>query len=130
MHLILNTNFNNAFKNTLFGMPGGSFFMCSLPLTLEPGYATCKKKWASECNQDLLDIIDYSHEQCIRSNNKKGRGTSIYIHNSIQYRRRGDLALPPKKLYESVFIEVDKTIFNLNRNIIKGEIYNPPSSKL
>ena len=40
MHLILNTNFNNAFKITLFGMPGGAFFMCSLPLTLEPGYAT------------------------------------------------------------------------------------------
>ena len=40
MHLILNTNFNNAFKITLFGMPGGAFFMGSLPLTLEPGYAT------------------------------------------------------------------------------------------
>ena len=36
----LNTNFNNAFKITLFGMPGGAFFVCSLPLTLEPGYAT------------------------------------------------------------------------------------------
>ena len=85
--------------------------------------------WASECNQDPLGITDYSHEQCISSNNKKGGGTSLYIHNSIQYRRTGDLALP-KKLYESVFIEVDKTIFNLNRNIIIGEIYNPPSSKL
>ena len=50
---------------------------------------------ASECNQDLLGITDYRHEQCIRSNNKKGGGgTSLYIHNSIQYRRRGDLALP------------------------------------
>ena len=68
-------------------------------------------------------------EQCIRSNNKKEGRTSLYIHNSIQYRRRDDLALP-KKLYESVFIEVDKTIFNLNRNIIIGEIYHPPSSKL
>ena len=28
------------------------------------------------CNQDLLDIPDYSHEQCIRSNSKKGGGTS------------------------------------------------------
>ena len=50
MHLILNTNFNNAFKITLFGMPGGAFFMCSLPLTLEPGYATdvelCGISWS------------------------------------------------------------------------------------
>ena len=84
---------------------------------------------ASECNQDLLEIPGYSHEQCIRSNKKKGGGTSLYIQNSVQYKRRGDLGFP-KKLYESVFVEVDKTIFNTNRNIIIGEIYNPPSSKL
>ena len=59
---------------------------------------------------------------------KKGGGTSLYIHHTIQYRRRGDLAFPEKQ-YESVFVEVDKTIFNTNRNII-GKIYNPPSSKL
>ena len=69
------------------------------------------------------------HEQCIRSNKKKGGGTSLYIYNSIQYKRRRNLAFP-EKLYESVFIELDKTIFNVNRNIIIGEIYNPPSSKL
>ena len=63
------------------------------------------------------------HEQCIRSNNKKGGGTSLYIYNSSQYKRMCDLAFP-EKLYESVFVELDKTIFNLNRNIIIGEIYN------
>ena len=54
---------------------------------------------------------------------------SLYIYNSIQYKRRCDLAFP-EKLYESVFVELDKTIFNVNRNIIIGKIYNPPSSKL
>ena len=29
-----------------------------------------------------------------------------------------------------IFIEVDKLILNTNRNVIIGEIYNPPSSKL
>ena len=69
------------------------------------------------------------HEQCIRSNKKKGVGISLYIYNIIQYKRRRDLAFH-EKLYESVFVELDKTIFNVNRNIIIGEIYNPPSSKL
>ena len=99
------------------------YYIDNLNITFS--FIELSETWASECNQDLLGITDYSHEQCIRSNNKKGGGTSLYIHNSIQYRRRGDLAL-----YESVFIEVDKTILNLNRNIIIGEIYNPPSSKL
>ena len=43
--------------------------------------------------------------------------------------KRDDLTFPPK-IYESIFIEVDKSIFNTNRNVIIGEIYNPPSSKL
>ena len=55
---------------------------------------------------------------------KRG-GTRLDIHNSIQYRRRDDLAFP-ETLYKTEFIEVDKTIFNLNRNIIIGKIYNPP----
>ena len=85
--------------------------------------------WATNSNQDLLNIPGYSHVQCIRSNNKKGGGTSLYVHNNIHYKTREDL-LFPKKLYESIFIEVDKSIFHSNRNIIIGEIYNPPSSKL
>ena len=67
--------------------------------------------WATESNQDLLAIPSYEHEQCIRSNKNRGGGTRLYIHNSIQYRRRDELAFS-KNLYVSVFIEVDKTIFN------------------
>ena len=85
--------------------------------------------WATIANQDLLEIVGYSHEQCIRSNNKKGGGVSLYIHNSIQYKKRDDLAFPTK-LYETIFVEVDKTMFHTNRNVVIGEIYNPPSSKL
>ena len=33
-------------------------------------------------------------------------------------------------IFESIFIEVDKSIFSINRNVIRCEIYNPPSSKL
>ena len=85
--------------------------------------------WATDSNKDLLSIPGYSHEQCICSNHKRGGGTSLYIHNQIQYKQRDDLTFP-KNIYESIFIEVDKSIFNTNRNIIIGEIYNPPSSKL
>ena len=58
------------------------------------------ENWASESNQDLLEIPGYSQEQCIRSNKKK-REEQIYV---------------------------DKII--VNTNIIIGEIYNPPSSNV
>ena len=45
--------------------------------------------------------------------------------------KKDDLTFhPPKKIYESIFIEVDKSIFNTNQNVIICEIYNPPSSTL
>ena len=37
---------------------------------------------------------------------KRGGGTSLYIHNDIQYKIRTDLSLP-KQQYESIFIEVE-----------------------
>ena len=64
----------------------------------------------------------------MRSNNKKGGGTSLYINKDIQYKYRNDLSF--KKHYESIFIEVDNAIFNTNRNTILGEILKPPSSNL
>ena len=70
----------------------------------------------------------YNHELCIRSN-KKGGGVSIYILNTIQYKVRKNLALP-KHLFESIFIEVDKSLFTTKHNVIIGEIYRSPSSQL
>ena len=60
---------------------------------------------------------------------KRGGGTSLYIHNDIQYKIRTDLSLP-KQQYESIFIEVEPSIFSTSRNTIVGEIYKPPSSKI
>ena len=52
--------------------------------------------WATESNQNLHEMPGYEHEQCIRSNKNRGGYTRLYIHNSIQYRRRGEFAFPQK----------------------------------
>ena len=104
-----------------------TYYIDNLNITFS--FIGLSETWASEMNHDLLEILGYTHEQCIRTNKNKGGGTSLYIHNSIQYRGRSDLAFP-EKLYESVFVEVAKTVLNSNINIIIGEIYNPPSSNL
>ena len=49
--------------------------------------------------------------------------------NTIQYKVRKKLALP-NHLFESIFIEVDKSIFKSKHNVIIKEIYRPPSSQL
>ena len=63
--------------------------------------------WATIMNQDVLNITNYNHEHCIRNKKRKGGGTNLYIHNSIQYKKREDLSLT-KNIYESTFIEIDK----------------------
>ena len=61
-------------------------------------------------NQDILNIKCYNHEQCLRNNKRREVGTSLYIHDSIHYRPRPDLSLP-QKIFESIFIEIVKSIF-------------------
>ena len=68
----------------------------------------------------------FKYEHCIRSN-KRGGGESIYLLNTIQYKTINYLSFSTH-MFESVFIEVDKSLFKSERNVIIGEIYRPPSS--
>ena len=93
-----------------------------MPFTFIGVYET----WATPLNEDVLNIPGYKHEHYIISN-KRGGGVSIYILNMIPYKTRNKLSFSTHML-ESVFIEVDKSIFKSKRNVIIGEIYRPPSS--
>ena len=84
--------------------------------------------WANHTNKDILNIPGYKHEHCIRTN-YKGGGVSIYILNTLQYTIRKKLSLS-KNMFESLFIEIDKSVLKTKRNVIIGEIYRPPSSQL
>ena len=97
-------------------------------LNIKFSFVVISETWASKHNHHLLNISNYNHEQCIRSNKKWCGGTSLYIQNDIPYKTRLDFSLP-KQLYESIFIEVEPSTFGTNRNTIVGVIYKPPSSK-
>ena len=66
--------------------------------------------WATKTNIDVLSMPGYNHEHCIRSNKKEEGLAYIYILNTIQYKVRTKLALP-KHLFESIFLEVDNSLF-------------------
>ena len=49
--------------------------------------------------------------------------------NDIPYQKRPD-RIPEHKLYQAIFVEIDKDIFHKNWNIIIGVIYRPPDTDL
>ena len=53
----------------------------------------------------------------------------IFLVNDIIYQKRPDLT-QDNKLYESIFVEIDKDVFHKNRNVIIGVIYRPPDKDL
>ena len=68
----------------------------------------------------------YKHEDC----NKRGGGISIYLLNTIQHNTRKEKISFSTHTFESVFIEVDESLFKSNRNVLICEIYRPPSSNI
>ena len=60
---------------------------------------------------------------------RSGGGVGIFLRNNILYQIRSDLALN-NEFSESFFIEIDKDLFNKNRNVIIGVIYRPPNTDL
>ena len=56
---------------------------------LDIAFIGLSETWATKFNKDLLNIPGYRHEQCIRTNKKKGEG-QVYIYTilySIKKRR-------------------------------------------
>ena len=58
--------------------------------------------WATDNNKDLLIIPGYSHEQCIRSNHKRGGEALVSIFITKYSIKLGMIWLFPKK-YSSLF---------------------------
>ena len=66
--------------------------------------------WLTECKQDFYDLPHYS---CINKfrNDRKDGGVTFKIRQGLAYFRISDLQPFDNKL-ESIFIEVDKIIFD------------------
>ena len=57
---------------------------------------------------------------------KIGGGVSIYIMKTIPFKIRKDLQFTSEHI-QSLFIEVDKSVFQSKCNVIVGALYKPPS---
>ena len=106
----------------------GSFETCLANLNFEFTVIGVSETWLRDDNCDLYHLDGYHFTEVHRTC-RSGGGVGIYVKNSIPFLNRRDLKVEDE-ISESVFIEIDKQIFNRSRNIMIGVIYRPPGGNL
>ena len=84
--------------------------------------------WLNESNYDLYHIVNYD---CVENHRttKSGGGVGLYIHDHIRYNLRNDMKIF-NEYCESIFIEIEKSQFALDKNIMVGVMYRPPNTDM
>ena len=101
-------------------------FLCSLKcLDWKFNFIIFSEIWGNPYTAKLNIVEGYSHVYDARQR-RIGGGVSIYIDLRIPYRIRSDLKLD-NTIFESIFIEVDKSIFSCKHNVTLAAIYKPPN---
>ena len=95
-------------------------------LNLEFTMIALTETWLDQSKQDLYNMPKYN---CINRFRKqrRGGGVSLYIKNDIKFINRPDLEYFDAEM-ESLFIEIDKNVFNLSSNVVVGVIYRMPNT--
>ena len=84
--------------------------------------------WLRDDNCDLYGIPVYSICEKHR-HNAIGGGVAIYVMHDITYTERCDISYFDECM-ESVFIEIPRGVFQMDKNIIVGTVYRPPGTNL
>ena len=84
--------------------------------------------WLKEQNLSLYNILGYEYEHVFREK-RIGGGVSLFIKNNIEYCCRNDLYVFNDDI-ETLFIEISKEQLGLDKNVIIGIIYRPPSTDI
>ena len=105
-----------------------SFEICLQNLEFEFSVIGITETWLTDSNSDLYNINGFNFVETHRTG-RSGGGVGIFLRNNILYQIRSDLTLN-NEFIESIFIEIDKDLFNKNWNIIIGVIYRPPNTDL
>ena len=85
--------------------------------------------WLKESNRNLYGLNGYCKPELDCRTHKTGGGVALFIKDHIQYIPRNDLKIPDKYT-DSVFVEIDKTVYDSDKNIIIGCLYRAPGSDL
>ena len=97
-------------------------------LNFEFSVVGISETWLNDNNCELYNLNGYNLVETHRSS-KKGGGVGIFIKKGIPYTSRNDL-VSEESIFESLFIEIDKQVFQHRSNIILGIIYRPPNTDI
>ena len=81
--------------------------------------------WLKESNCDLYNIKNYASYHKIRKYKDRG-GIALYIKNGIE---RHDLDID-SRIAETIFIEINQSIFHTKKNILTGLFYKAPNQDI
>ena len=84
--------------------------------------------WLNDVTCDLYGMGGYELIEKHRTN-KVGGGIGFFVKNGVNYRPRADLTIF-EHYCESMFIEIDKSVFGSQRNMLVGVIYRPPNTDM
>ena len=86
------------------------------------------KTWLDVDKEEFYDLNGYTSVNRYRKD-KKGGGVSVHILQGITFTLRNDLDYFDSEM-ETVFIELDKSVFNTDSNIVIEVIYRMPNSSV
>ena len=104
------------------------FEICLQNLEFQFSVIGMTETWLTDSNSDLYNILGYNFVETHRTD-RPGGGVGIFIRSKIVYQLRPDLTLSNGSS-ESIFIEVNKDLFQKDKNIIIGVIHRPPNTDL
>ena len=97
-------------------------------LNFKLSFIALSETWLDEYEEGLYEVPNYTSINDFMKS-KKGGGLSLYIADNLKFKRRHDLEYFDSEM-ESLFIEIEGGTFNLECNLIIGELYRMPNASV
>ena len=101
-------------------------YMSTLPVRFSCIALT--ETWLNKNTADYTNIEGYNHIYKYRTN-RSGGGVSLLLNDKVSFTIRDDLS-EFNDSHESLFIEIDKGVYNTKSNIVIGVIYRIPGQDI
>ena len=97
-------------------------------LKFEFTFICISETWFNDNNCSLYTLQGYNCVDVHRST-RSGGGVAIFIKEGMPFTQRKELFKCTEHI-ECLFIEVDKSLLNLSKNIVVGVVYRPPGTNI
>jgi hypothetical protein len=97
-------------------------------LSIEFNIIGLSETWLNQTNEAYYDVPGYT--SILKNRDKrKGGGVALLIKEHIRFTQRDDLTRSSDHI-ECLFVEIDKSIFKTEKDIIVGILYRPPDTDI